>query len=243
MLGWSIMPDVVAELVRRIGKLETEVEELRARERFIAFDYDYMRGHFDDFLGDEDLFYRYTPVVVGAGSISMQDDRHGGQLRFRVGNTANDTSTLWLGDAADGHDTLDADEGWLQINRSMLEDVVDVRSRMGTRDVAINNFIRCGLATSFGANWILRTRTGGGAINTIDSGVAADTDWHWHVLDVYPITGGRQVDYYLDGVIIATTTVSVPTAVLTPFLQCQTLANDFTVWYVDFWGVIPRDLS
>jgi len=87
------------------------------------------------------------------------------------------------------------------------------------------------------------TRTGGGAVNAVDSGVAADTDPHVHRLIAYPITGGRQVDYFLDGAQIASTTVNVPTAVLTPLARCYAAAVAARALGLDYWGVIPMNLA
>lgn len=228
---------VTGDLVARVTALERKLDALAAKERPLV-----LRGWRDDFLGHV-LRDQYTTETVGGGACTLQDDRHGGQVRFRAGATANDYHRLWLGDAADAYATLDADEGWVQISRSKLVDVVDVRAWMGATDFAENDAIRCGMSSAVGPNWLLETRTGGGAWNIVDSGVAADTDWHVHRLEANPTLAGRQVDYYLDGARIATTIVSVPTIWITPVLQCQTLANDFTVLWVDYWDVIPQNLA
>jgi len=93
-------------------------------------------------------------------------------------------------------------------------------------------------------NWRLVTRTAAGPVNIVDSGIAADTDPHVHRLVTYPITGGlRQADYFLDGALIATTSVSVPITVITPIVRAYAIAVAARYVDLDFWAVIPRNLA
>jgi len=206
---------------------------------------DALRGWKDDFLGDV-IADQYTAVSNGAGSGgALLNNAPGGFYQLTAGAGVGFFHQLWLGDAADGFATLDADEGWVMMARFSLSHTTTIAGEFGVRDLAYNNTIDAGLNVGFLANnWIIKTRTGGGAINTVDTGVVADVSLHWHVLDVYPITGGlRQVDYFLDGARIATTTISVPIAVLTPYVQSYATAAAVRRVYLDFWAVIPRNLA
>lgn len=201
-----------------------------------------MRGFKDDFLGDA-LHEQYTPVSVGAGSGgALQNNFHGGAYRLTAGATNGFYHQLWLGNAVDGFATLDADLGWIQIARFALSHTTTITGDFGAIDAASNNIILAGLNTTWSANWSLITRIGGGGVNVVDTGVAPDTNPHEHVLNVYPDAGARRVDYWLDGDKIATTTVSVPTAVITPIARCWALAAAARDNDLDFWGVTSRNL-
>lgn len=204
---------------------------------------DYLRGWEDDFFGRA-VHPQYLVEIVGAGStVTFLTPFHGGALRLTSGPAAGRYARLWLGDGADGYATLDADYGWVQITRMAISHTTNLAINFGAMNSTGNDYIFAGINTTVvAANWSLLTRTGGGALNNVDSGVAADTDWHWHVLDVFPITGGRQVDYYIDGSLIATTTVSVPIIVLTPIVYCYSAAAAIRNVDLDYWAVIPRNL-
>jgi len=151
---------------------------------------------------------------------------------------------LWLGNAADGFATLDADYGWTMLVRMALESVVSVSVTIGSMNSTLNDFIFCGFDSSaLGGRWNISVRTGGGAVAQVDSGIASDAATHMHRIDVYPITGGRQVDYYLDGNRIAFSThASIPPAVLTPLIRVYNRGAATRSAYPDYWAVIPRNL-
>lgn len=201
---------------------------------------DYLRGWKDDFFGDA-IDARYASSIVGVGSgLSLVDGAHGGWLRLTAGPAAARYAYLWLGDAIGGQDTLDADEGWIQISRMKLSHTTNFLAMFGVYNAALAHYIQAGYSSAVGANWLLRGSDGAPWNNA--STVAADTDWHWHVLNVYPITGGRRVDYYLDGSLIASQTANVPATVLTPILISYSLGAAARSMDVDYWAVIPRNL-
>uniref|UniRef100_A0A6M3M4R2 Uncharacterized protein n=1 Tax=viral metagenome TaxID=1070528 RepID=A0A6M3M4R2_9ZZZZ len=204
---------------------------------------DYLRGWRDDFLGLA-IHEQYT-AVSGVGSGGGLASVHGGVYVLAAGAAAGAYHHLWLGNAADGYATLDADLGWVMMANFNVSQTTSIAGDFGARDAASNNIIRAGLNTTVvAANWSIVTRTGGGAINSVDSGIPADINRHWHVLNVYPITGGlRQVDYSLDGTQIATTIVSVPTIVLTPIVTIYAVLAAARAMGLDFLGVIPRNLA
>ena len=232
------------QVVAKLADINDKLERLQAREsRRLITDYDWLRGWKDDFLGKV-LADQYTAVSDGAGSSGdLQNNAHGGIYRLRAGAGVGRSHELWLGDAADGFATLDAECGWVMIVRMELSHTTNIAATSGALDVAAHNRILAGMNTNILANnWLLQTRTGGGAINAVDTGVAADTSAHCHALNVYPITGARQVDYFLDGALIASTVVSVPTAVITGRVGCTAFAAAARSNDLDYWDVIPRNL-
>ena len=119
------------ELAARITKAQKDLAALEAKERPLA-----LRGWRDDFLGDS-LHEQYTPVSAGAGSSgALQDNAHGGIYRLTSGPAAGRYHYLWLGNAVDGFDTLDADYGWVQIVRMAVSATTNFSGIFGARDAA-----------------------------------------------------------------------------------------------------------
>lgn len=201
---------------------------------------DLMRGWKDDFLGDS-LHEQYTNVI-NLGVIDLRDAEHGGAVRLRAWAGVGSWVRLWLGDAAGGYDTLDADEGWIQIARVRHFDNASCTMVFGACDSTTS--VDRIWAGNISGTWRLRC-TSAGATTTIDSGIAVDTTaYHWHVLKVFPIIGGRQADYYLDGDLIASCTTDVPTVFITPIWYVYNNdAADAKEVFLDFWGVMPRNLA
>jgi len=204
---------------------------------------DYLRGWKDDFLGDQPADQYDVTDVVGAGSsITLLDAAHGGQIGLRAGDDPGRYARLWLGASAGGYNTLDADEGWVQIGLIkypfLNTDVVHMMGAAATP--AFGGYIQVGLDTAIGANYIIQCFDG--VLTTTDSGVAVDNAWHWHVADVYPITGGRQVDYYLDAAPIASQTTNVPAVVCTPYGITYNRGDAVRRSDWDYWAVIPRNM-
>jgi len=204
---------------------------------------DYLRGWKDDFFGDL-LQDQYAVAQIGGGSVTLVNNSHGGWAQILAAAGAANYTRLWLGNAADGFATLDADYGWTMLVRMALESVVSVSVTIGSMNSTLNDFIFCGFDSSaLGGRWNISVRTGGGAVAQVDSGIASDAATHMHRIDVYPITGGRQVDYYLDGNRIAFSThASIPPAVLTPLIRVYNRGAATRSAYPDYWAVIPRNL-
>lgn len=199
---------------------------------------DLMRGWRDDFLGKA-LHEQYT-ITLNNGSVGLVDDEHGGAVRIRAYAAVGAWARLWLGDAAGGYDTLDADLGWVQIailNTMYQNDLGTLI--FGASDAAVGEAIEVGALSGF---WKIRCRSGG-ANSTTSSGIAVDTGYHAHAAEVYPISGGHQVDYWLDGVLIASHTTHIPTVAITPWQYVYT--PDATIRYMecDCWAVIPKNLA
>jgi len=230
---------MIKQLVARLAAAQKKLDALETRERPLA-----LRGWRDDFLGDS-IQEQYTAVSNGVGSGgALQNNAHGGVYKLTAGAGAGRYHYLWLGNAADGYATLDADYGWKMIARMAISHTTTFDGQFGVADSAYNNFVLAGIGTTFlAANWVLITRIGGGAVNVVDTDIAADTDPHVHRLGVCPTLAGHQADYLLDGTRIATTTVSVPIAVLTPIVRASATAA-FARWDdLDYWVVIPQNLT
>ena len=194
---------------------------------------DYLRGWKDDFLGDF-LADQYSTVVTGAGAAALVGGAHGGIYGVSANAGIGNAVHLWLGDAVDGHTTLDADEGWVQLIY-WWGDYALCGAQFGVTDAAYNNFILCGAENA--ANWVVRTRTGGGGISTGDSGIAADGSPHWMAC----VASTGRVDLFIDGSLAVTAIANVPVAVLTPLVFVYNYsAIAAKTRYIDYWAVIPR---
>ena len=207
---------------------------------------DALRGWKDDFFGDS-IHEQYTAVSAGAGSGgALQNNAHGGVYLLTAGATSGFYHYLWLGNAADGYATLDADLGWVQIAYLRHIDsgaAGNQQTTFGASNAAISRYIQAGInEVVVAGNWMIDCQDAAGR-TTVDSGVAYDSGWHWHVLSVYPITGGgRQADYLLDGALIASNTANIFTDPITPIIRCYAQSANQRRLELDFWGVIPRNL-
>ena len=203
---------------------------------------DYLRGHKDDFFGDL-LRDEYTSSVNGVGSfIVLLDAAHGGQVSLTAGPGSGRYARLWLGDAADGYDTLDVDDGWVMIVRMKNNTSGGAWAiQFGAADAAGARYNRAGINTLVSAaNWMVQTNNG--AAGSTVSAVAFDTNWHWHTISAYPITGGYQIDYWLDGGLIVSHTTNIEANARTPYLEVYSLDATLRSANIDFWAVIPRNL-
>lgn len=205
---------------------------------------DLLRGHRDDFFGDL-LRDEYTPQTVGGGSlVTLQDAAHGGWVRLTADTADGNSAALYLGSAAGGFDSLDADDGWVMFWRMRANQLTNIQATAGVYSVGGNDFLYAGFRSDISAaNWMIRCVAGGVATN-IDTGVAADTGWHWHTLFVRAITGGRQVDYWVDGAPIGTNTVNVSGVIMEPVLFCVNRGGAAPARTADFdmWRPTPRNL-
>jgi len=231
----------VEEFVARLSRAQERLDALEAQERPLV-----LRGWRDDFLGRTwHEQYDVTDVVGAGSSITLLDAAHGGHLSLRSGAGVGRYARIWLGAFAGGYNTLDADEGWTQIARIQYQfALTNVIYMIGANITpALNRYIRVGVDTNIGANYILQCNDG--VLSTTDSGVAADGAWHVHRLEAYPdpVAGGCRVDYFLDGALIAYQTANVPTEVLTPFGFTYSRAANVRRSDWDYWDVIPGNLA
>ena len=227
------MSATVEQLIAGVTTLEQGIRALEVRERPLA-----LRGWRDDFLGDA-FHEQYDLRTVGAASsILLQNNAHGGVVRLQTDANIADYARIMLGDQAYAFNTLDADEGWCMIGRYKLSHTTNILVDMFVTDALLNR-IHVTADTTVGANWYLRTYDNIGLENWADSGVAIDTDWHVHRLEV---TSGR-AEHFMDGALINYTTVKIPTVVETGNVRCLARAAAVRYMDLDYWDVIPRNLQ
>lgn len=196
----------------------------------------------DHFMG-QSLDVKYAQILVGGTSTITLGPRLNGQVRLRTDTALNNYAWLRLGDAAAGYNVLDADEGFVMIMRSYNEDTSGVYAVMHAYDITTGEYIAVGAHTGDVANnWMIRCNDGVGSFT--DSGVALDTDWHIHAMEVgLNDDGNNQVDYKLDGALIASQTTNIPTGLLTPgWLTYVLVDGDRKLSYIDWVVVAPRNL-
>ena len=196
----------------------------------------FQRGWRDDFLGDlvRDEYEQRTEVAARS-SLVLQDGAHGGVLRLLTGNQVSDYARLMLGASSDLFDTLDPDNGFRLIGYWKLSSTASI---LGDKFVNAPawNFIHITADTAIGANWMLRTDNNSGVEVQTDSGVAFDTDQHWHQL--YVESG--YAAHYLDGLLINSTTSKIPTVPMTADFRCLTRTTAVKYLDLDYWAVIPE---
>jgi hypothetical protein len=205
--------------------------------------YDVLRGWKDDFVG-KTIHQHYMTEVNGAGSSVALCQTEGGILAMIAGPANGRWARIWLGDNADNYPVLKAQRGWRQIARMQISHTTNIQATLEAVQIAPTRQIVCGIRTdAVASNWLIRTWDAAGTTNT-DTGVAADTAWHWHQVDVYPSNSGHRVDYFLDGTLIGYSALNIPTEVLTPnvIVVNRGVAASRSV-SVDFWAVIPRWLG
>jgi hypothetical protein len=203
---------------------------------------DLLRGWTDDFFGDG-LHEQYSTHSYGTGSSgALLTSAHGGIYRLTAGAGDGRYHDLRL---ADGYTPIDADEGWVMIARFSISSTGNLAALVGAKDASpATENLDCGIDTDAGhSNWVIRTRTGGGAVVYTNSGIASDTNMHWHRLDAYPITGGRRADYYLDGTLIATTSTNIPAVLMMPYWMAYSREAASKYIDLDIAVVIPRNLA
>ena len=194
------------------------------------------RGFKDDFLGDLlDDRYEQRTEAAARSSLVLQDGAHGGVLRLLTGNVAADYARIMLGDQTYATDNLDPDDGFELIGYWKLSATTSILGDMFV-NAPVNEHIHVTADTDQGGNWYLRTFDGVGVDTFTDSGVAIDTDWHWHRL----LVESQYAAHYLDGALINYTAVEIPTIPMTANMRCLARANASKYVDLDFCAVIAR---
>lgn len=196
----------------------------------------FLRAFTDDFLGDLlDDRYEQRTEAAARSSLTLQDAAHGGVLRFLTGNVAADYARIMLGDSGYNMDSLDPDDGFELIGYWALSGTTSILGDMFVNAPSWNH-IHITADTDHGGNWYLRTDNNSGVDAWADSGVAIDTDWHWHRL----LAESGSAEHYLDGALINSTTTKIPTVPMTANMRCLARANASRYLDLDFWAVIAR---
>jgi len=223
---------LLEEAVAQLATLERGIAACEVKERPLV-----LRGWRDDFMGQV-LHEQYDQRTVGAlSSLVLQPNAHGGVLRLTAGNVAADYARIMLGDRAYAFNTLDADDSWCMIGRYKLSHTTSILVDMFA-GAPVNQHIHITADTAQGPNWYLRTFDGVGVDTFTDSGVAIDTAWHVHRLEV---TSGR-AEHWMDGERINYTTAKIPTIPQTGNVRCLARAAVSRYADLDYWIVEPRNL-
>ena len=180
----------------------------------------------DHFLGDQ-LKDEWRSTGDAGGSAAVIDSQTGGIVRITTNNV-------------DGEDwRID----WNNIRSLLVSKKVTMECRLKlaqTTDCVsrallffdFDGMIGFIYASDAIPNWRILTDDGG-AGTVLDSGIAADTDYHIFRIECLP-TGA--VHFYIDGVETANSpiTITIPTEHLQPFLRMDTLANAAKSMDVDY---------
>ncbi len=230
-------------LIRQLDDLDKRTQTLESREvRRLITDYPWLRGWHDDFWGDQ-LKDEYELWTGGAASTVQLQWAANGVVRLRCDLNLGNWANLVLGDSADNFLSLDITEGWIMLWRAQIPILNQLQALGGGLEATTNHKIVAGFRATTGANWIISCTDAGGTTD-LNTGVAADTDWHWHALKVYRKDGVDRVEYSLDGTLIGTNLNSVPVNRLTPMLLCgNVVGGNRRNHDIDSWDVIPLNLA
>lgn len=143
---------------------------------------------FDDFHGDQ---VQDEWRTNGAGSAAVVDAQTGGIVRLTTGATQWDQYYL---DWNTIRTLLVSKKATMETRVKLTQTTnVDVWLRL---QFDVNNWIVFVYNSATSANWLIQCRDGGVG-GTLDSGIAADTDYHIFRIETFP-TG--EVHFYIDGV-------------------------------------------
>jgi len=223
------MIDRLAAIAEGIERLESE------EERRLITDYRWLRPWKDDFLGQV-LQEQYTVELSGGGSsVVLQNNRHGGVVRLTSDSAVGSWAYLWLGNNA-GFATIDPDDGYEQICRAQLSHTTETFFSIASIQPGAANYVEVCCNTDWGNNWYIASDNDSLFVSYTDSGVAIDTDWHWHTM----IARSGRIEHLLDGQLINTHTTKVPTVAMTPFLRQRRRGNFVRYTDVNCWIVAPE---
>jgi hypothetical protein len=226
---------VDAQLIAGVVAIEGRLERLESQpQRRLLTDYDWLAGWKDDFFGQA-IRAEYDQRTVGAGSsIALEDGAHGGVCRLTSGNVLSDYARIMLGDRTYVFDSLDPDELFWLFGIYKLSHTTSILVDLFLTDALLNR-IHITADTDHGNNWYIRTDNNSGVDAWADSGIAIDTAWHEHWMEVR----SGYVGHWMDGVLVNETTTKVPIVVMTASFRCLSRAAASRYARLDFWGAIP----
>jgi len=185
---------------------------------------------FDDFHGDQ-LQDEWNGAGVGGTGVVV-DQQTGGIVRLTTGAAINNNYRI----------------DWADIRNLLVTKRLAFEFRMNmstTANILIRNFLRFDwnnciffeYDSAALANWSLYCRDGGAQTN-VDSGIAADTNYHVFRIECH-IHGASHVHFYIDGVECGNSpvTTNVPDDAgdyLQPYLRIETLENAAKSMDVDY---------
>ena len=201
------------------------------------------RGHQDDFLGDLLRDEYAVATAGGASTVALVDGEHGGVVRCTADTTDTNFGALILGSAAGTFDSLDTDNGWVVFWRMRANQLTNIQAVAGVYEWATPGLTYAGFRSDISAaNWMIRSSINGIAFTNLDTGVAADTDWHWHSLAAYDVDGTTTVGYWVDGVLLGEITTNISGNPMEATLFCVNRGGSVAVKTNDFdyLAVKPR---
>jgi hypothetical protein len=208
--------------------------------------------YFDDFLG----FFQGSDMVTTLGwydhslnsgtlvynTSSLMDNGHPGMAIFGTGANTNGGYALCLGKGG----TVDSFLLGGGVYDFYFVVKVPVLSSAGQRYT-----IYVGLADDVGGatneemwftysdnvnsgDWVGQTRTGGGAITSVNSSVAVGTSWT--TLRINVNANASTITFYINGTSIGTSTTNIPANAVSPILQIiKSAGTTPTTMYVDLF--------
>jgi hypothetical protein len=182
-------------------------------------------GHFfDDFPGGLHHSRTWSSQGGGGGSLALSTSGVGGQLVITAaaGTYHRTYQVTEIFSAARGFEIT-----W----RGRLNSLTEARGSWGTRLLDADH-IEWIYDVSVGANWLAKT-TAVSVSTTVDTGVAADTNWHEFKITVET---GRAI-FTLDNVPITTITTNVPTANQGCTAQAESTGLGTSITYCDWCDV------
>jgi len=201
------------------------------------------RGWQDDFLGDLLRDEYDAQTAGGASTVALVGGEHGGVVRCTADTADGNYGIIILGNLAGGYDSLDVDSGWVIAWKMRANQLTNIQATAGVYEWAATDFTYAGLRTDiFANNWMIRSTADGIAFTNLDTGVAADTDWHWHSLAAYDVVGTTTIGYWVDGALLGeiTTNISGNPMEATMFCVNRGGAASARTTDFDYWTVKPR---
>lgn len=161
---------------------------------------------YDDFVGSN-WDNRWWSGRGTGGGISTQADSV-----VRVRANANLTYEMYQTDKCDFSVAANA----IMTSRYKLSHTTSIQGEIGFEAASpdnSNNWITLYYDSSVGANWQAQSASAG-TPTTVDTGIAADTNFHEFRIE----TTSSKITYFLDGTLAATITTNIPTMLLQPYV-------------------------
>jgi hypothetical protein len=160
---------------------------------------------YDDFTGTNYEDRWWTTRGTG-GSLALQTD---GSIRVRA--TANNSFEMYQNDLPDFFVAKNA----TMMFRYKLNVTTSIQGEVGFEAASPNNtldWVTLYYDSAVGSNWQAQAAAGGTS-TTVDTGVAADANYHEFKI----ITRNGEITYYIDGVLVATITTNITSLALQPY--------------------------
>lgn len=203
---------------------------------------------FEDWVGDAVGVLRWLDADVGTGvsatTTTVLDNAHPGVLELNTGASATGSANRFLGGVTTGAATSGFIVGGGQIVMEWLVRIPVLSD--GTQQYAFDvglfdnatgntNSIRFLYATTVSTNWIAGTTSASTNTNT-DTGVVVAINT-WYRLQAVINAAGTSVEFFINGVSVATNVTNIPTVVIAPRSRMlKSIGTTARIVYIDyFW--------